>query len=443
MTLINSHHGADAARMPSPMPERFAAPADPEQIDPPPDPRSPSCSTTATPGPHDRRERLARLRGALRLTRAGVELAADIAEDVHTAIAAPLAIIDDMPAVRAAREIHDGVRSGVYACIRAVNRLLFDTLERALTIAGPAIAPPEIPGPLVGLLHGILGDRLTRTRNPMRTAMHLRHRGRRLVLSRSDLATALPRGDAARLVVFVHGLAADETCWRRGAARSFGRPDVDYGDLLAASHGVTPLYLRYNSGLRISANGRALADLLRRLYTNLAGPPPPLVLVGHSMGGLVVRSACHHASQRGDAWAASLTDIVCLGAPHRGSYLEQFGVAATAALHTLPVTAPIARTIDLRSAGIKDLRHGTTRDAPGEEARLPHARYHDLAGKLRTPSFAWAVGDGLVRPRSAAPDDPDIHRTTHAGVGHVAMLAHPTILAHLAEILGPALAARP
>lgn len=377
-------------------------------------------------------ERLAHLRGALRLTGAAIDLAADIAEETHRAIAAaPLAVVGPVPAAR----VHDGVLRGVYACVRAANRVLFGTIDRALALAGPALAPPApLPGPLVGLLHGILGDRLTRDRNPLRTAMHLRRGARRLVLSRRALAAALPE-PGARLVVFVHGLAADESCWRRGAERSFGRPDVDYGDLLAARGGVAALYLRYNSGLRIPDNGRALADLLRRLHAGLPGPPRPLVLVGHSMGGLVVRSACHHGRARGDAWTDHVTDVACLGAPHRGAALEQFGVAAVAALKKIPITAPIARAIDLRSAGIKDLRRGTTRDEPGDEARLPRARYHDLAGTLQTRPLAWVLGDGLVRPTSAAPDDAAGRRTVLPGVDHIAMLAHPDILAWLTDIL--------
>lgn len=375
------------------------------------------------------RERLARLRGMLRLTREGVEFAAGLAEETHRAIAAaPLAAVPALPVAR----VHDGVVRGVYACVRVTSRVLFGALDRALALAGPRLAPPiHVPGPLVGLLHGIFGDRISRDRNPLRIAMQLRHRGRRLALTRAALARVVPGADAC-VVVFVHGLAADESCWRRGAGRQFGRADVDYGDLLGAD--VVPLYLRYNSGLRIPDNGRRLADLLDRLVAALPGPRR-LVLVGHSMGGLVVRSACHHGRARGDAWTERVSDVVCLGAPHRGAGLERFGVAAVAALVRWSITAPVARAIDLRSAGIKDLRRGTIRDEPGDEARLPRARYHNLAGTLQSRPLAWALGDGLVRPRSAAPEEPACRRTVVAGVDHVAMLAHPEVLRWLAEIV--------
>lgn len=383
----------------------------------------------------DAAERLAHLRGTLHLTRAGIDLAAVLAQEIHAAIAAvPLAVLEPTAIGPAVRHTHDRIRDLVYGCVRRVNDLLFGTLDRALARTAPALAPPAaLPSELVGLLHGVLGDRLTR--NPMRTAMQLRHRGARLKLGRRALARAFPRpGD--RLVVFVHGLAADETSWRRGSERAWGRPDLDYGALLAERSGVTPLYLRYNSGLRVSANGRALAGLLRRLVAAYPVPPRAIVLVGHSMGGLVVRSACHHGQRRGDDWAGRVTDVVCLGAPHRGAALEKFGVAAVAALAGFGVTAPLARAIDLRSAGIKDLRRG---EAHADEAVLPRARYHDLAGTLGHPDhpLAWALGDGLVRVTSAAPTDrPGTHRTILPGVGHIAMLAHPDVLDRLTAILG-------
>src|SRR5690349_17455643 len=90
------------------------------------DARREPLARTAPPD-DDPHERLAHLRGALRLTRAGVELATDLAEDIHTAITAPLALVDRIPAVGTLRRVHDRVRGGIYTGIRAINRLVFDT----------------------------------------------------------------------------------------------------------------------------------------------------------------------------------------------------------------------------------------------------------------------------------------------------------------------------
>ena len=63
-----------------------------------------------------------------------------------------------------------------------------------------------------------------------------------------------------------------------------GDPDTTYGSLLARDHGVTPIYLRYNTGQHISVNGRELAGcstvLCRRgLYRSTTSPSSGTVWV--------------------------------------------------------------------------------------------------------------------------------------------------------------------
>ena len=50
--------------------------------------------------------------------------------------------------------------------------------------------------------------------------------------------------------------------------------------------------------------------------------------------------------------------MVTLGTPHRGAPLEQVTNAASAALARLPETRPLAKALNIRSSGIKDLRYG-------------------------------------------------------------------------------------
>ena len=385
------------------------------------------------------RERHAHLRGALQLAGASVELATGIAHDMHRAIAdMPLGLAARTPAGELARATHDGVRDGVYACVRGLSRLVFGALDQALEHLGPAIPPPPpLPGPLLGVLHGVAGDHLARERSPMCSPMQLRHHGRPLPITRAALGAALPAA-RARVVVMVHGLAADESCWQRGSARAWGREGLDYGQLLAARCGVTPLYLRYNSGLPIADNGRALAALLNDVIAAYPVEVRELVLLGHSMGGLVVRSACQRGLAAGAPWTGRVREVICLGAPHRGAVLEKLGAAAVVGLAAIPVTAPIARAIDLRSAGIKDLRRCIARDDERPGAALPNARYHYLAGTLGGPNnpLAWAFGDGLVRVASATPSGCSHARTaTIAGLDHLRMLNHPEVLAWLEAAL--------
>ena len=93
-----------------------------------------------------------------------------------------------------------------------------------------------------------------------------------------------------RLAVFLHGLCETDDAWRLRATGH--RP---YGDRLESELGYTSLYVRYNSGLHISANGRRLAELMDELVAAWPVEVAEIALIGHSMGGLVARSACHYA----------------------------------------------------------------------------------------------------------------------------------------------------
>ncbi len=394
----------------------------------------------------DARERLDHLRGGLQLLGAGIEAGVEIVEDMHRAIAAaPLAVLAAMPRTRGLPRIHDGVRRGVYAWIRGASRLLFRGADAILAHAGPALAPPAaIPGPLVGVLHGIVGERMDG--NPMQIAMHLRHAGRRVALSAAGLAEVMP-ARCDRLVVFVHGLACDESSWEYASQRAWGRPGVSYASLLR-EQGLGTLHVRYNSGLRVDANGRSLAALLAELHA--LRPFAELILIGHSMGGLVVRSACHHG--HGQPWTGHVREVLCLGSPHGGAPLEKLGVVAAAVLGAIPVTAAIARAADRRSAGIKDLRDGVVVAGRATEQPLPHARYHFIAGSYgktpRTRAIGWLLGDGLVRVASARHErgtHGKVHRMHLRGLHHMHLLNHPEVFAHIeaALRLTPAIAATP
>ncbi|MDC0670553.1 esterase/lipase family protein [Nannocystis radixulma] len=387
------------------------------------------------------RERLSQLRGVLRLVGATVDGSAGVAQDMHRTIAETAGrLLAPVPAASAVERLHAGVRDAIYASVRGGSRLVFEALDAALELGGPLLTPPvALPGPLVGVLHGVVGDRMVRDANPMHITMQLRYRGATLPLAREALAAALERA-SERVILFVHGLAADESSWELASARAWGRDGVSYGALLAERHGFTVLHVRYNSGLRIAENGRALAALLRALLAEYPGNLRELTLIGHSMGGLVVRSACLYGHAVRDIWSGRLRDVVCLGSPHRGAPLEKLGAAAAAVLAAVPITAPLARVLEVRSAGIKDLRRGVVRDDGEEDDDPPPAgaRYHFVAGTLRGagPVLGWALGDGLVRLGSATlRGGPRIRRVRFDGLHHVHLLNHPRVFAYLEATL--------
>jgi len=242
--------------------------------------------------------------------------------------------------------------------------------------------------------------------------MGLRVDGRAVEPAPAALAAAYPAA-TGRLVVFVPGLVETEFSWRPR------HPDrVCFGVQLERDLATTAVWVRYNTGLHISTNGRLLSELLQQVVQGWPVPVEDLFLVGHSMGGLVARSALHHDHARSPAgWSELLRANISLGSPHAGAPLERVANRAVRGLRRLPETRPVAAVLSRRSGGIKDLRHGNLVDGdwagydpehphdvrtqvPLSE-RVPHyVVYASLTGRPDHP-VAEILGDLLVTPSSA------------------------------------------
>ncbi len=309
-------------------------------------PTPPSAPTPEPAAP----SRGADLRGATRLATDATAGLANLVEAMHERIAR-------LPGSGAALDGRTGGISGlVYKTIRGVTRVAGGSIEALLGLIAPALghhADTAERDALVSALNGVLGDYLVASGNPLALPMELRRGGAPLVLESEALAQALP--DAGpRLLVLVHGLCMNDRQWLRNGH--------DHGAALARDRGWTPVYLRYNSGLHISINGHALAAQLERLLAAWPTALQRLAIVGHSMGGLVARSAIHAAERSGLAWPERLGDLVFLGTPHHGAPLERAGHWVDLVLGATPYAAPFARLGRVRSAGITDLRHGHVLD---------------------------------------------------------------------------------
>jgi pimeloyl-ACP methyl ester carboxylesterase len=270
--------------------------------------------------------------------------------------------------------------------------------------------------------------------------MQLRHAGVPL----DPAAPAVP-GAGGRLLVLVHGSSMNDRQWtQRGH---------DHGVALARDLGYTPLYLRYNSGLHISTNGQAFAAMLETLIGTWPVAVEELVLLGHSMGGLVARSACHAAVEHGQRWLDRVGALITLGSPHHGSPLERGGNWIDRLLEVSPYTAPFAALGKIRSAGVTDLRYGNVLDehwqrrdrfASGRDPRsacaLPEAvPFYAVAGTLSTEPGPHLRSDGLVPVDSALGVHdrrelclayPESHRSIAFGTGHIELMGasvYPTL----------------
>jgi pimeloyl-ACP methyl ester carboxylesterase len=261
------------------------------------------------------------------------------------------------------------------------------------------------------------------------------------------LANAYP--DATpKLAVFVHGLCEDEHAWSITGRRS-------YGARLQQELGYTPVYVRYNTGLHISDNGRRLAEVLHHLVGAWPTDVEEIVLVGHSMGGLVARSACHYGERDGRGWVKPVRHVFCLGTPHLGAPLERAANRAGHVLGRLAVTRPFADVINARSAGIKDLRYGACieedwcdcdpdeylDDRCNEVPFLPEATYYFIGATLsKRPDSR--VGDLLVQyvsasgtgPKRRIPFDADNGRHL-GGINHFQLLNHPAVYQQMRDWL--------
>lgn len=375
----------------------------------------------------------------------------DVVEAMHTAIASGPAVLGRPLSVPV--RLVNGV---VYGTIRGVTRLVGAGVERALAPLAPLLgesAPGVEREAVVAVLNGVLGDYLVETKSALAIEMSLRSDGHTLELGAEALGAALP-GATGKVLVLVHGSCMNDRQWtRRGH---------DHGAALARDLGYTPIYLHYNSGEHVSTNGRALDALLERLVAAWPVPIDELVLLGHSMGGLVARSACC-ASEAGEprAWRAKLRSLVCLGTPHHGAPLERGGQWLEVLLGVSRYSAPLARLGRLRSAGVTDLRYGNVLDehwlgrdrfARGKDTRAGAAlpagvACYAVAGTTSRAGESNPFGDGLVPVDSALGRHalaertlafPDAARWVAYGVGHLDLLDRPEVYEKLRGWLTPA-----
>jgi pimeloyl-ACP methyl ester carboxylesterase len=338
------------------------------------------------------------------------------------------------------------------------------------------------------VLNGALGDQLAARHDPRAIALSFRRGGHDVAVA--DLGLSEPY---QKTVVFVHGLMGDEFIWQTSFLDAPEGP-LRYGPRLAAEAGVRVLYVRYNTGLHISENGQALHRLLAELLLTYPDALGELVLVGHSMGGLVIRSAGYYASQLEvkseelktkktrkssskttlnqlltpnsqlltDTWLAHLGSVFLLGVPHDGSYLEQNGLLVERLLKRINLfpTRFVSEAIARRSNGIKDLGQALLVEEdwqqPDDPALprprtvvplLPGVRYHVLVGAWLRANLPRAVrdyfGDGLVGTASGQgelfgdettlPPGTSVRTARFGQQHHGGLLRHPEVYHYLRQ----------
>lgn len=407
-------------------------------------------------------KRIGEIRGSVKLAGKTFEHLTSRIHEFHRAISdMPFNAMPAVPGVKhgsdGTRAIHDGITDGVYSVIKGIGGALFKQADAALKAAernfqpatrtAVAMTPPAIARDnVVSAISGLIGDAMAQERNPLRVKLGFYRDGHRTLLSTPVLAARYPEA-TGKLVIFIHGLCCNEHSWRL-----YSEQHKPYGDQLTGK-GYTPLYLRYNTGLHISLNGRTLSRAIEKLVAHWPVAVTELVLIGHSMGGLVARSAAYKAAKANMHWPQKTSHILCLGTPHTGAPLEQFVHAATPVLEAFPLSRPLAKVLAVRSDGIRDLRHGfvadehwkkrsaeeLTADARTEIPRVASVDYHFIGSSIGLDEHHWlgkAIGDGLVKlPSSTARELADADTATLYNAHHMQLLNHPAIYREIAQRL--------
>ena len=383
---------------------------------------------------------LSDIRGLADLAAHGTRDVAGVVEGVHQAIHATLGLRQRAAAGRTA-----GITGLVYRSVDGIVRLTAAGLDTSLAIAEPLArrlghepTSSERRDVLIGALNGVLGDLLASKGNPLALPMTFHHASEPVDW---DEPGAVPTA-RGKVMVMIHGLCMTEHCWTR---RPGEKPVQSVGDL-AVELGYTPMALRYNSGRSIAENGQELAEQLEMLQARWPVAIRDLTLLGHSMGGLLTRSAMAHGERLGHEWPGRLRHVAFLGTPHHGAPLERAGAWLDTLLHRIPHTRPFAGLSRRRSQGIRDLGCGRIGPARASAWTLPEGvRSLAIAGTLSgqadpgglSGALQHLAGDGLVPVSSALgkpagpdqdPDWPDHTPVVLTDTSHMDLLRSAEVL---------------
>ena len=398
------------------------------------------------------------IRGIAQLVTQATAGVTRIAEDVHQSVLN----IMDVPGVKTPGLLRD-ITAIVYQSVHDITLLGGKGVDMVLAKLQPLFESAEdakLGTPqreaVLSALNGLMGDRLVASNNPFAIPMTLRCQGKTL-----NWQVLPPMPDVTgKVLVLIHGLCMNDLQWHTRHKGLW----IFHGEALESALGYSPVYLRYNSGLHISQNGRELSAQLEQLVMHWPTQLEELTVVAHSMGGLVIRSAFYYAKQEALGWPDHLKNIVFLGTPHHGASLERAGNRLDVILSSTPYTAPFAKLGHLRSAGITDLRYGHLLD----EDWNSHHRFHrkpdnrqivplpdgvacyTVAAAMASKPSTFAnhlAGDGLVPLPSALGQHDDSRRTLvfpkssqsiAYRMNHMDLLSSPKVTRKIIQWLTPA-----
>ena len=338
-----------------------------------------------------KKQTIAYLKGLTKLVIQATKGTTDLVETMHSTIERA-----HLPLGESRAATTSGITGLVYKSIRGGTQLVGTSLDYAMQTVIPLLNDELVPSRkkdvFLSIINGVYGDRLLLTENELALGMQFFHQNQAID---SQLSSNL-KSPSTKIMLFIHGLCMSHHCWESGGENLSSK--------MAETLGYTPVYLDYNTGRCIADNGLELAIQLEKLVDIWPVNVSNITIVGHSMGGLVARSASYYGEKNNCRWLHINKTLVSIGTPHAGAPLEKVASALENLMQLSPYAIPFVRLTKIRSQGIENLRYGeiTTSD---KFVPLPiDVEYFALAAtlnkqqKFTTEKF---IGDGLVTPDSA------------------------------------------
>ncbi len=376
------------------------------------------------------------LQGISKLTIDAVKGTTKIVESLHGTISQYTSILGDP------KEKTKGLTGLIYKSINSVTHLLGEGINaifnKTSQMHGDYTGEHKLSATreaAAAAMNGVLGDHFEKGENPLAINMSFRINGQ--PLDDNQLQKLFDKA-SSDVTLLIHGLCMNDLQWTRDGH--------NHGDLFAEELGHTIIYLHYNSGLHVSENGRQLAEVIDKIKLK---QDVRLNILGHSMGGLLARSACYYAAKTNHKWLSHLDRIIFLGTPHHGAVLAKGGHWADVLLEISPYSAPFAKITKVRSNGLTDLRHGYIVDEDWQDIEqrkvipLPEniQCYAIATTKSEKESSKLAndvIGDGLVAINSALGIDkksafnlniPKQNQWIGRNIGHMQLLSDEKVYA--------------
>lgn len=342
------------------------------------------------------------LRGLTRLAIGATTGTTDLVETMHSTVANM-----NPPLGESSATTTKGITRLIYKSIRGGTQLVGTSLDFAMQGLLPFLNDKEPPSKtldiFLSVINGVYGDKLVETDNPLAIGMKFFYQNNELLADQSNSDALLPMN---KVMIFVHGLCMSHHCWEKDK--------IDLSKEMAEKLGFTPIYLHYNTGQSIATNGAELADRIESLVENWQIPVTDLTVVGHSMGGLVARSARYQGEKKKHQWIKTNKKLTSIGTPHCGALLEKSAFMIETLMQLSPYAAPFTRLTKIRSTGIENLRDGSV-GVNNEFIPLPaDVEYFTLAAVLNKQSnmaTQQVIGDGFVTLDSALGQSTDSTRT--------------------------------